>query len=448
MTLDDSLSIHVPKSDWPRVVIIGGGFAGLKLSRSLVRKKFQVVLIDKHNYHGFQPLLYQVATAGLEPDSIVGPLRQHVEERKNFYFRMLNVKQILPEKKSVATDVGELEYDHLVIATGSKSNFFGNKDIQRHSFPLKKVTEALDLRSQLLQNFEKSVLTKDIRKREALMNVVIVGGGPTGVELAGAIAELRNHVLPQDYPELNLKRMKIYLVEGAGRLLGAMSESSGKNAQAYLEKFDVSIILNKLVQTYDGETVKLNDGTQLYTTTLIWAAGVMGNTVKGLPDEAVERSRYLVNEYGQVKGYEDIFAVGDIACLKTEEHPHGLPMLAPVAIQQGKLLADNLERLREGKSMKPFKYLDKGTMATVGRNKAVVELPGGLRFGGFFAWIVWMFIHLLYIIGFRNKFIIFANWFWNYVTYDRGNRVIIRTYKPKKNRDRKTEKNPPKDGES
>ncbi|MCG8473950.1 MAG: NAD(P)/FAD-dependent oxidoreductase [Cytophagales bacterium] len=429
----NELTIHVPKSDCPRVVIIGGGFAGLRLAQRIVRKNFQVVMLDQHNYHTFQPLLYQVATAGLEPDSIAGPLRQHISERKNFLFRLMKVDRIDHEKKHVVTSVGELEYDYLVIATGSKTNYFGNNAIEENAFPLKKIPQALNLRSQILQNFEKAVMTKDLEERERLLNVVIVGGGPTGVELAGALAELRGYILPKDYPELNFRRMKISLIEGTKRLLGAMHERLSARAEKDLRKMGVNVVLNTFVNGFDGKEAVLSNGMKLETRTLIWAAGVMGNLVEGLPEESIAHSRYLVDEFNEVKHVKDVFAIGDVALMVTGDMPKGHPMMAPIAIQQGEQLAKNLVCREAGKPMKPYEYWDKGSMATIGRNKAVVQMPSGLRFGGVFAWFVWMFVHLLYIIGFKNKFVVFANWFWNYLTYDRGNRLIIRRYKKDEN---------------
>ncbi|MCG8340694.1 MAG: NAD(P)/FAD-dependent oxidoreductase [Cytophagales bacterium] len=421
--------LNIPSTNQPRVVVIGGGFGGMQLIKSLYNSKVQLVLFDKHNYHTFQPLLYQVATAGLEPDAIAAPLRRILEECPDFYFRMAEVNHIHPEKNTISTTLGELDYDYLVIANGSKTNYFGNKSIQANSFPLKQIPQALDLRSHMLQNFEKAVLESDQEEQEALKNIVIVGGGPTGIEVAGALGELKKHVLPRDYPELDLKNMRIYLIEATSRLLGTMSEHASKKASQYLQHFEVQLILNKLVKHYDGKKVTLEDGTTLSSKVLIWAAGVKGNIIDGLRPEAIQNSRILVDAYNRVQGYEDIFAIGDVAAMVSEQHPKGHPMVAPVAIEQGKLLAKNLIRMvEEGKQLQPFKYIDKGSLATIGRNRAVVDFPGGIRFGGFFAWLIWMFVHLFSITGFRNKLVILANWIWNYFTYDRGTRLIIRPY--------------------
>lgn len=420
-------NIHIPESKNSRIVIIGGGFAGIQMLKRLSNKSFQVVLLDRHNYHTFQPLLYQVATAGLEPDSIAEPLRKALEKYRDFYFRMATLKRIDTDKKTLYTNIGTLEYDYLVIACGSVTNYFGNKQIEKNTFPLKQIPQALDLRSHILQNFEKAVLIKDEVLQKEYMNILIVGGGPTGVEVAGALGELKKNVLPRDYPELDLDRMEIVLLEGREHLLMGMDEKLGMKSLEYLKKFDVEVILERQLKSYDGSVAELSDGSKIRTQTVIWAAGVNGNVPEGISDQSVEKSRILVDNYSRVRGYEDIFAIGDIALMKSEEAPNGHPMLAQVAIQQGKLLATNLERIWKGLQPKPFTYKDKGSMATIGRNKAVVQLPG-LKFGGFLAWVIWMFVHLFSIIGFRNKLVVFSNWVWNYFTYDRGIRLIIRPF--------------------
>lgn len=420
--------IAVPQSDLPRVVVLGGGFGGITFINKLKGQPYQVVLIDRNNYHTFQPLLYQVATAGLEPDAIAGPLRKQMGGIKNFHFRMAEVFSIDQDQKLIITEIGEIHYDYLVVATGSKTNFFGNHSVAKYALPLKQIPQALDFRSHILQNFEKAILTEDQEELEALLTIVIVGGGPTGVEVAGALGELKKNILPYDYPELDLSKMKIILVEGLPNLLSGMSKPSSKKALKYLEKFHSEVRLNTLVKDFDGKIVTLNNGEKIRSYSLIWAAGVMGNLVKGFREDQVERSLLLVDEYCRVKGNPFIYAIGDISFMKSEKFPSGLPMLAPVAIQQGRLIGDNFIRMAKGKSIKPFKFKDKGAMATIGRNKAVVDLPG-IRFGGLFAWMIWMFIHLVSIIGFRNKMVVFSNWVWNYFTYDKGNRLIIRKFK-------------------
>lgn len=426
---NDENKMSIPASNKPRVVVVGGGFGGLRFIKTLSKKDFQIVLLDRYNYHTFQPLLYQVATAGLEPDSIAGTLRKTMRPTKDFYFRMATVTKIIPKEKIVATNIGAVEYDYLVLACGSKTNYFGNKDFEDKSFPLKQVPQALNLRSQILQNFEKAVLKNSPEEVQKLMNYVVVGGGPTGVEVSGALGELKMHVLPKDYPELNLNKMQIYLIEGNERLLGAMSEQSGHKALEYLKRFDVNTYVGKIVKAYDGETVTLNDGMTIPTKTMVWAAGVNGNDIDGINGEKSFDNRYFVDEFNAIKGYDDIYAIGDIANMQTDMNKKGHPMQAPVAIQQGELLAKNLGRLIKQMPMKSFQYKDKGSMATIGRNRAVAELFGGLKFGGFFAWLMWMFVHLLMISEFRNKLIIFGNWVWNYFTYDRGTRLIIRPFK-------------------
>ena len=429
MTSDfQEINIQIPRTDKPRVVIIGGGFAGLNIMKKIDTRHYQVVVLDRHNYHTFQPLLYQVATAGLEPGSIAGPLRHFIEDNEQVFFRMAKVNEINPLLKTVSTPIGELRYDYLIIACGSRTNYFGKDEQFKDALPLKQLPHALNMRSHILQNFEKAVNTVDTFELKSLMNIVIVGGGPTGVEVAGAFGELRSHVLPKDYPELNFKQMQIYLVEGMPRLLNGMSDKAGKKACKYLKDFEVNIMLNTIVDSYDGKEVRLNNGEIIPAQTLVWAAGVKGNIIPGLPSEVVERDRILVDEFNRIRGFEDIFAVGDIAQMVTEKYPKGLPMLAPVAVQQGKLLAENLNNQIQGKKIKPFKYTNKGYMATVGRNRAVVDMPNGWSFGGFMAWMAWMFIHLLYLIGFRNKLVVLNNWIWNYFTYDRGIRLIIRPF--------------------
>ncbi|PTB96723.1 FAD-dependent oxidoreductase [Marivirga lumbricoides] len=437
MEVNDILKI--PKSDNPRIVIIGGGFAGIQMAKMLDKKPVQVVLFDRHNYHTFQPLLYQVATAGLEPDAIAGPLRKIIEKSRNVHFRMAMVNEINTYENTVYTEKGNLQYDYLVIAAGSKTNYFGNYENLKKAFPLKQVPQALDLRSHILQNFEQAVLTSDEEQLNKLLNIVIVGGGPTGVELAGAIGELKKHVMPHDYPELDLSKMNIYLAEGLDRLLAGMSEFADKKAQQYLKKFDVQVKLGSMVTEFDGETVTFKNGEKLTSSTLIWAAGVRGNLIKGMPETSIEKSMYIVDEFNKVINTENIYAVGDNAFMKSDKRPKGYPMLAPVAMQQGENLANNILRKINNKKLKPFKYTNRGTMATIGRNRAIAELPNKIRFGGFFAWIAWMFVHLIQIVGFRSKIVILANWIWNYFTYDRGTRLIIRPYTPPKVEDLKKE---------
>lgn len=421
------LTLDIPESTNPRIIIIGGGFAGIQFAKGLKKANYQVVMFDRNNYHTFQPLLYQVATAGLEPDSIAGAIRPLFENQKEFYFRMARVTEIDVTEKIVKTLVGEINYDFLVLANGSKTNYFGDQSMKEKTFPLKQVPQALDLRSHMLQNFEQSVMVRDEEEKDALTNFVVVGGGPTGVEVSGALGELKKHVLPNDYPELNFEIMKLHLIDAGPRLLTAMSEKSSEKAYNYLKNFDVNVKLNTRVKEYDGKKVTLSDGTEILARTVVWGAGVKGNLIKGVPDSSVVRGRVKVDLFNKVQGTADVFAIGDISIMPTELKPNGDPMVAQVAMQQGKLLAKNFIHTQSKKAWNSFQYNDKGSMATIGRNKAVVDLPK-LHFGGFGAWLVWMFIHLISIIGFRNRLVVFSNWVWNYLTYDRGTRLIIRTF--------------------
>ncbi|MEW5677271.1 NAD(P)/FAD-dependent oxidoreductase [Flavobacterium enshiense] len=424
--------MNIPRSSFPRIVIIGGGFAGISLAKKLKNKNVQVVLLDKHNYHTFQPLLYQVATGGLEAGSIAYPIRKVVQEYQDFYFRLANVKSIDTENQKVLADIGDLHYDYLVIATGSKTNYFGNKDIESYSMAMKTIPQSLNIRSLILENFEQATLTNDIAERNALMNFVIVGGGPTGVELAGALAEMKKAILPKDYPDLDIRKMGIHLVQGSDRLLDAMTEKSSESAEKFLHSLGVSIWKNVRVTNYDGRTVTTGSDLTFDTATVIWAAGVKGAAINGLQAEALipRADRYKVNEYNQVLGYDTIFAVGDIASMQSEKYPFGHPMMAQPAIQQGDLLAENLIKKIKNKPMKAYEYNDKGSMATIGRNKAVVDLPK-MHFHGVFAWFVWMFVHLFSLIGFKNKAVVLMNWVYNYIKFDREGRLIIRPYKKK-----------------
>lgn len=419
-------SLNIPETSLKRVVIVGAGFGGLQLVKSLSSKIFQTVLIDKNNYHTFQPLLYQVATAGLEPDSIAYPIRKIFKKKREFYFRNTLALSVDEDNSVLQTSNGKLHYDYLVIATGSTSNCFGNKNIEKLSMPMKSVPEALNLRSLFLQNFEASLLTSDLRERERLMNYVIVGGGPTGVELAGAMAELKNHVLPNDYPDLDIRRMKISLIEAGDSLLSAMNEKARMTAEEYLKALGVELYLNTFVKDYDGNSVVTSKNV-LQSKTLIWAAGVKGNTLEGIPEDSVSRSRYKVNDYNLIENTANIFAIGDVALMPSVSE-NGDPMVAQTAIQHGALLANNLKSLLNQKEPKLFKYNNKGSMATIGRNKAVAEI-GVFKSKGIVAWVIWMFIHLITLVGFRNKMVALLNWSQSYFTYDKGIRLIIRPFK-------------------
>jgi NADH dehydrogenase len=425
--------IDVPETSLPRIIIVGGGFGGVELAKGLNKKEVQVVMLDRNNYHTFQPLLYQVATAGLEPDAISFPIRKMFTDQDNFFFRMANVESLDFSQKKVKTNIGELRFDYLVIATGSKTNFFGMEVIQQNSMSLKTLINALDLRSYMLQNFEKALETNDIDERQALMNFVIVGGGATGVELAGAMAELRKYVLPKDYKELDVRQMQIHLVHRGESLLQGMSEESSKASLEFLKKLEVNIWLKTAVNEYVGIEAKTSTGKILLTKNLIWTAGVQGNYPEGFQKEAVAGSRLVVNEFNEVKGLEKdkVYAIGDVAAMTTSQTPKGHPMLAPVAMQQGKHLAKNIVKEIENKPKTPFSYKDNGTMATVGKHKAVVDI-GKYKSQGAFAWFIWMFVHVMSLVGLRNKTVVMVNWVWNYLRYDQGNRLIIRRYEKSK----------------
>lgn len=424
--------MNIPKSSFPRIVIIGGGFAGIALAKKLSKQEVQVVLLDKHNYHTFQPLLYQVSTGGLEPDSIAYPIRKVLQDFPNFYFRLAKVSEIDTEKNTIQSNIGALKFDYLVVASGSKTNYFGNKSIEDNSMEMKTIPQSLNLRSLILENFEEALLTSDLNRRNALMSFVIVGAGPTGVELAGALAEIKKGILPKDYPDLDTRLAQINLVQSGDTILKTMSPNASKKAEDFLEKLGVNVWKNVRVTSYDGTTVTTDSDLTFESETVVWAAGVKGAAIKGLDAEQfVSRgNRILVNEFNQVKGIDNIFAIGDVAQMESESTPHGHPMMAQPAIQQGKLLGDNILKLLDKKPMTPFVYKDRGSMATIGRNKAVVDLPN-FKFQGVFAWFVWMFVHLFSLVGFRNRTVVFINWVYNYIRFDREARLIIRPYKKK-----------------
>jgi NADH dehydrogenase len=411
-----------------KIVIVGGGFGGIELAKKLKNKEVDVVILDKHNYHTFQPLLYQVATGGLEADSIAFPIRKIFKGQKNLTFRVTEVEKVIPEENRLITSIGEITYDYLIIATGSTSNFFGDKVIEENAMPMKSIPEALNLRSLILQNLEASLIATDPTIEAELLNFVIVGGGPTGVETAGAIAELKKHVLKNDYPELDINKVNIYLIEGSPELLGPMSKQSQQKSQEFLEELGVTIYTETRVQSYDGKLLSFADGRKIPSSTVIWSAGVKGVVLDGLkPECTVRGNRLKVNKINRVECYENIYAIGDVAAMITDETPNGHPGVAPAAIQQGKLLAENLLHIIAGKPTKDFKYFDKGSMATVGRNRAVVDI-NKIHFQGIFAWFTWMFVHLMTLVGFRNKLVVFVNWVWSYFSYDRGTRLIIRPF--------------------
>jgi len=423
---------NIPKTDLKRVVIVGAGFAGLKLARNLVdMPEFQVVLINKNNFHEFQPLYYQVATAGLEANSILFPLRAVFGDRKNFHIRVTNVTGVRPADKVIDTELGSIDYDYLVMATGADTNFFNQQNIINNAMPMKSVGEAIALRNRMLQNFEDALSVETLDEKEGFMDVVVVGGGPTGVELCGTLAEMRRTVLPRDYPELDFRMMDIHLIESGGELLGPMSPESQQHALEYLQNLGVNVRLNTRVQDFDGRIVTINDGTTLRTNNLIWAAGVKASPLAGLPSDVLGRGgRVLVDRYSRVKDVPDVFAVGDVALMVEDKWPNGHPQVAQPAIQQGKQLAKNLRRIARNEPLEEFTYKDLGSMATIGRGLAVVDLPF-LKFQGFFAWLTWLFVHLMAIVGVKNRLFIFINWMTNYLTYKNDLRLIIRPKLPR-----------------
>lgn len=421
------MNANIPRNHQPRVLIAGGGFAGLKLAQSLDSKLFQVVLIDQNNYHQFPPLIYQVASSGLEPSSIAFPFRSAFHRRSNFYFRLATIEGVDASAQVAHTSIGAIDYDYLVLACGATTNFFGNDNIARYALPMKTLYESMNLRNILLQHLERAIYTDDVQERKALLNVVIVGGGPSGVEIAGAIAEMKRYVVPKDYPDLDVSQLSICLIDASPRLLVAMSEKSSKTAAHGLKEMGVKLVANTFVLDYDGQYLSLNDGSKIHSRTVIWVSGVVANEMPGIRAESIGRGRrILVDGYNRVKDMTHIYALGD-QCIMTDDvaYPNGHPQMAQVAIQQAKLLAANLKRELRGEKLKSFRYKDLGSMATIGRNRAVAEI-GNMKWGGFTAWILWLVVHLRSILSVRNKVVVLLNWMWNYVTYDRSLRLILK----------------------
>lgn len=418
---------NIKRNEQRRVVVVGGGLGGLKLVSSLRDTDFQVVLVDKNNYNQFPPLIYQVASAGLEPSNISFPFRRLFQGWKNFFFRMAEVQHIDTEEKAIKTSIGTIHYDDLVLAAGATTNFFGNKNIEASALPMKSVSESMRLRNTILQNLERAETEDNEARKQALMNIAIVGGGPSGVEIAGVLAEMKQTILPRDYPDLDTSCMHIYLINATPRLLGAMSERSSREAEKALKELGVEVMTNCMVTDYVDKELVLKDGQRISAETVIWVSGIKANNIDGIPTESIGHAgRILVDRFNRVKGLKDVYAIGDQCIVEGDEaYPYGHPQLAQVAIQQAKTLAKNLIRQEKGETEQPFSYHNLGTMATIGRKKAVVEI-GKLKFGGFFAWLLWLVVHLRSILGVKNKTIVFLNWMWSYMNYKQSLRLILK----------------------
>ena len=429
------MSINIQRNQKKRVVIVGGGLGGLRLAEDLYGADMQVVLIDKNNFHQFPPLIYQIASAGIDPSSISFPFRQIFRKRKDFYFRMAEARMVDTEKKILQTSIGKIDYDYLVLAAGATTNFFGNKNIEEWAIPMKTVPEAMGLRNALLSNFERALTCATEEERQELLNVVIVGGGATGVEIAGALAEMRRYVIPYDYPDMDSSLMHIYLIEAGDRLLAGLSQESSQKAYEFLKSMGVDIQFGKMVTDYRDHKVVMKDGTEIPTRTFLWVSGIRANAMPGIDESHMGRGfRFKVDEYNRIPGVEDVFAIGD-QCLQTSDaaYPNGHPQVAQVAIQQAKNLAKNLKLINQGadsSELTAFHYKNLGSMATIGRNKAVVEI-GKFRSQGFFAWVLWLVVHLRSILGVKNKMMVLLNWLWKYISYNDSIRMITYATKPR-----------------
>ena len=419
-----------------KIIIIGGGFAGINLAKELENQEgIEIVLIDKNNYNFFPPLIYQVATAYLEPSSISYPFRKFFAGKKNLQFRLGEVQKVIPHENKIILTNGELEYDYLVFANGVETSYFGMENVKKHSIPMKTLNDAIEMRNTILKNLEKAAICKDIRERRKLLTIVVAGGGPTGVEVSGMLAEMRKSILLKEYPELSTAASKIYLVDGAKALLSPMSEESQKDTLNALTKLGVEVKLNTPVVNYENDTVFFANGETIFTKNLIWAAGVTAREFEGIPKESYGRSKRMVTDaYNKVTGTDNIYAIGDTCIQLTDaKFPNGHPQVAQVAIQQGINLANNFKSIVKNKSIKPFTYNDKGSMAIIGKNKAVVDLPRPkLHLNGFFAWLIWLFVHLMSLISYRNRIKTFYNWMTAYFSKDQSLRMIIRPEKRKK----------------
>ena len=429
------MSINIQRNEKKRVVIVGGGLGGLRLAEELYGSGMQVVLIDKNNFHQFPPLIYQIASAGIDPSSISFPFRQIFRKRKDFYFRMAEARMVDTEKKILQTSIGKIDYDYLVMAAGATTNFFGNKNIEEWAIPMKTVSEAMGLRNALLSNLERALTCASENERQELLNVVIVGGGATGVEIAGALSEMKRYVIPYDYPDMDSSLMHIYLIEAGDRLLAGMSQDSSKKAYEFLESMGVDVQFGKMVTDYRDHKVIMKDGTEIPTRTFLWVSGIRANAMPGIDESHLGRGfRFKVDQYNRITGLDSVFAIGD-QCLQTTDasFPDGYPQVAQVAIQQAKNLAKNIKKINNGQddsTLTAFKYKNLGSMATVGRNKAVVEI-GKLHSQGFIAWVLWLVVHLRSILGVKNKMMVLLNWLWKYVSYNDSIRMITYATKPR-----------------
>ena len=411
-----------------RIVILGAGFGGFTLAKKLSKSNFDVILIDRHNFHQFQPLFYQVAMAGLEPSSIVFPLRKAFQNAENVTIRVSEIKGIDPKLKIVQTEHETIAYDHLVVATGAVTNYFNNQKFHDNTYSLKTVSEALTIRNDIFHDLEEALTTKDYDNRQPLIDIAIVGGGPTGVELAGALAELKEYILPKDYKELDSGEVDIYLIQGGSRLLLGMSDEAGEKALKFLEKLNVKVLLNTRVIDIEDGIIKTKDGQSIVANKVIWAAGITCDEIPGIPHNCIDgRNQIRINDQLEVVGLDSVYAIGDAAFLSSDEMENGHPQVAQVAIQMAKFLGKKFKNKSEAK----FIYKDKGSMATIGRNKAVADLPW-MKTSGFIAWVLWLLVHLASLIGFKNKLFVLINWMWNYLTYDQSLRLIIKPVKKTK----------------
>jgi len=425
---------HLGIKKGEKIVIIGGGFAGLQLAKTLRKADLKVILVDKQNHHQFQPLFYQVASGRLEPSSISFPFRKVFQDSKTVDFRMADITSIDPNERKIMTSYNRtITYDHLIIASGCRTNFFGNQQMSDNAFSMKTTQDAIEIRNKILFSFEKEIFARP-EEKQAWMNIIIVGAGPTGVELSGAFAELKKNVLPKDYHNIDFSKFNIILLEGSKYTLNNMSEESKLASRKYLEDMTVIVKTETFLVSYDGSVAVLNTGEEIPSKNVIWAAGVKGNIIEGLLEQDIIKNRYIVDRFNKLKSFNNIYALGDVALMVTPKYPNGHPQVANVAINQAKNLGKNILKSLKSETSNPveYEYNDLGMMATIGKHKAVVELPF-IKFKGPIAWYVWMFLHLMLILSVRNKIVIFFNWAWSYLTKDTSLRLITNiNYKKEK----------------